>query len=310
MKKFLTILMITIFIGCAGENAPVQEVDIDKNSEVTLDVDPEATVDIGGTNEASTVKQNNDEDNIESIKNNDEDNIESIKNNDEDNIELIQDGNLILKCTQGTNDPLNTWIKAKGPIGGLGYNVRYRHDSPSIMYFTDVWSGVQKSVDGGLNWVLSNGEGEDYIDFRGGASLDNIPIYALRIDPNDEDIVWVGLQDNGGLYKSYDGGQTWESKSEGLDSNYVVPQEKIHNSEEEDEDVTELDLTVRMIEVEPDNSNIVYVMGDVDTQVDGFQFSRTRGFVFKSIDGGEQFELVGDFANLTRWLFFYKLEKQ
>ena len=59
-----------------------------------------------------------------------------------------------------------------------------------------------------------------------------------------------------------------------------------------------------MIEVEPDNSNIVYVMGDVDTQVDGFQFSRTRGFVFKSIDGGEQFELVGDFANLTRWLFF------
>ena len=44
-------------------------------------------------------------------------------------------------------------------------------------------------------------------------------------------------------------------------------------------------------------------MGDVDTQVDGFQFSRTRGFVFKSIDEIEQFELVGDFANLTRWLF-------
>ena len=152
------------------------------------------------------------------------------------------------------------------------------------MYFTDVWSGVQKSVDGGLNWVLSNGEGEEYIDFRVGPSLDNIPIYALRIDPNDEDIVWVGLQDNGGLYKSYDGGQTWESKSEGLDSNYLVPQEKIHNSEEDDEDITELDLTVRMIEVEPDNSNIVYVMGDVDTQVDGFQFSRTRGFVFKSIE--------------------------
>ena len=172
------------------------------------------------------------------------------------------------------------------------------------MYFTDVWSGVQKSVDGGLNWVLSNGEGEENIDFRVGPSLDNIPIYALRIDPNDEDIVWAGLQDNGGLYKSYDGGQTWESKSVGLDSNYVVPQEKIHNSEEDDEDVTELDLTVRMIEVEPNNSNIVYVMGDVDTQVDGFQFSRTRGFVFKSTDGGEQFELVGDFANLTRWLFF------
>ena len=189
--------MITIFIGCTGETASVQEDDIDANTELALDVAPEATVDIGGTDEASTVKQSKDEDNIESIKNNDEDNIES-----------IQDGNLILQCTQGTNDPLNTWIKAKGPIGGLGYNVRYRHDNPNIMYFTDVWSGVQKSVDGGLNWVLSNGEGEEYIDFRVGPSLDNIPIYALRIDPNDEDIVWVGLQDNGGLYKSYDGGQT------------------------------------------------------------------------------------------------------
>ena len=161
MKKFLTILMIVIFIGCAGETATVQEVDIDATTEVTLNVTPEATVDIGGDDEASTVKQSNDENNIESINNNDEDNIESINNNDEDNIESIQDGNLILQCTQGTNDPLNTWIKAKGPIGGLGYNVRYRHDNPNIMYFTDVWSGVQKSVDGGLNWVLSNGEGEE-----------------------------------------------------------------------------------------------------------------------------------------------------
>ena len=162
--------MITIFIGCAGETASVQEDDIDANTELAHDVAPEATVDIGGADEVSTVKQSKEEDNIESVNNNEEDNIESINNNDEDNIESIQDGNLILQCTQGTNDPLNTWIKAKGPIGGLGYNVRYRHDNPNIMYFTDVWSGVQKSVDGGLNWVLSNGEGEENIDFRVGPS--------------------------------------------------------------------------------------------------------------------------------------------
>ena len=35
MKKFLTILMITIFIGCAGETASVQEVDIDSTTPYT-----------------------------------------------------------------------------------------------------------------------------------------------------------------------------------------------------------------------------------------------------------------------------------
>ena len=48
-------------------------------------------------------------------------------------------------------------------------------------------------------WIQSNGEGQGNINFRVGPSLDNIPVYALRIDPNDEDILWIGLQDNGGL---------------------------------------------------------------------------------------------------------------
>ncbi len=221
--------------------------------------------------------------------------------NDEDNIESTQDGNFTLQCISDTNDVLSTWVKAKGPIGGLGYNVRYRHDNPDIMYFTDAWSGLQKSIDGGLNWAQSNGEGEGSIDFRNGPSLDNIPVFAFKADPNDENIVWVGLQDNGGIYKSYDVGQSWKPKRNGLNSNKIIPQQKLIN---EDENISELQLTVRMIEVEPGNSNVVYVMGDVDTNVDGFQFNRTRGFVFKSTDGGEQFELVGDFANLTRWLFF------
>ena len=221
---------------------------------------------------------------------------------DQNNIES-QSGNYAVQCIPSTDDPINTWVKAKGPIGGLGYNVRYRHDNPDTMYFTDAWSGIQKSTDGGLSWIQSNGEGERNIDFRVGPSLDNIPVYALRIDPNDEDIVWIGLQDNGGLYKSYNEGKSWESKNNGLDSNKIISLQKSQNLDEE-EDTPEFKLNVRMIEVEPGNSDVVYVMGDVDTQVDGFQFNRTRGFVFKSTDGGEKFELIGDFANLTRWLFF------
>ena len=62
----------------------------------------------------------------------------------------------------------------------------------------------------------------------------------------------------------------WESKLNGLDSNKIIPQQKLQDVDEE-EDASELQLNVRMIEVEPGNSDIVYVMGDVDTQVDGFQ---------------------------------------
>tara|TARA_B100000401_G_scaffold16349_1_gene10019 strand:- start:32 stop:883 length:852 start_codon:yes stop_codon:yes gene_type:complete len=174
------------------------------------------------------------------------------KTKDQDNIKPSQSGNFNSQCLPNTNDPLNTWVKTKGPIGGLGYNVRYRHDNPDIMYFTDVWSGVQKSTDGGLNWIQSNGEGQGNINFRVGPSLDNIPVYALRIDPNDEDILWIGLQDNGGLFKSYDGGQFWESKLNGLDSNKIIPQQKLQDADEE-EDASELQLNVRMIEVEPGN---------------------------------------------------------
>ena len=74
---------------------------------------------------------------------------------DQNNIES-QSGNYAVQCIPSTDDPINTWVKAKGPIGGLGYNVRYRHDNPDTMYFTDAWSGIQKSIDGGLNWIQSN----------------------------------------------------------------------------------------------------------------------------------------------------------
>tara|TARA_B100000029_G_scaffold76305_1_gene68148 strand:+ start:597 stop:3260 length:2664 start_codon:yes stop_codon:yes gene_type:complete len=309
MKNFIiTNIVLIALISCGGSTTEAPEVSI-QTPEATIEV--HATIDSGITArldetpklESTQTPQPKASDSTQpkntiKINTSDEEKV-----NNQNNIESSQAGNFTLQCVSSTNDSLNTWVKTKGPIGGLGYNVRYRHDKPNIMYFTDAWSGIQKSTDGGQNWTQSNGEGEGVIDFRVGPSLDNIPVFALRIDPNDEDIIWIGLQDNGGLYKSYNGGQSWESKHNGLDSNKIIPQQKTQNSDEED-DTSELQLNVRMIEVEPGNSDVVYVMGDVDTQIDGFQFNRTRGFVFKSTDGGEQFELVGDFANLTRWLFF------
>ena len=48
------------------------------------------------------------------------------------------------------------WEKTGGPLGGLGYNIRYRNDSPNNIFVTDAWSGLQHSTDYGENWQSLN----------------------------------------------------------------------------------------------------------------------------------------------------------
>lgn len=181
------------------------------------------------------------------------------------------------------DDPGVVWRKTGGPIGGLGYNVRYVPGAPATMFVTDGWAGVQRSTNGGQTWTAVN-EG---ITSRSRPSQDAIPVFALRIDPNNPDIVWAGLLSGKGLFRSLDRGLTYESRSNGLP-------------------LTE-DFTIRHIEVAPGNSNKVFVMGEFDTGVWGEGFARTRGFVFSSSDGGANWSPLGGssfpFPSLTRWLW-------
>ena len=48
------------------------------------------------------------------------------------------------------------WEKTGGPLGGLGYNIRYRSDAPNNIFVTDAWSGLQHSTDYGENWQSLN----------------------------------------------------------------------------------------------------------------------------------------------------------
>ncbi|MEP1150966.1 MAG: T9SS type A sorting domain-containing protein [Balneola sp.] len=181
-------------------------------------------------------------------------------------------------------DELKKWLKTGGPIGGLGYNVRYRPDSPSTIFVTDAWSGLQKSTDGGENWSSANSG----ISFRNGPSSDAIPIFAFKVDSNNNDILWAGTQNGGGLYKSTDGGDTWVKKDTGINL---------------DPNPDAGSLTIRHIEVEPGNSNTVYVMGEMPTGVWGTEFERVKGFIYRSTDGGENFSLLKELNSLTRWMF-------
>lgn len=176
------------------------------------------------------------------------------------------------------------WVRMGGPLGGLGYDIRTQPDNPDIMYVTDAFAGVHKSTNGGQTWVNSN----NGIDARTGPSGDAIPVFCLTIDPNNHDIVWIGLQETTGIYRSVDGGQTWQKRINGI--------------------VETFGLTIRNIAVEPGNSNVVYAAGEVSSwqwagqPMPGKEFDRVQGVIYKSTNAGSSWSEIWRGDNLARYV--------
>ncbi|KYG82515.1 YCF48-related protein [Roseivirga echinicomitans] len=173
----------------------------------------------------------------------------------------------------------NPWQKTGGPIGGLGYNVRIHPVNKNVMFVTDVFSGVNKSVDGGASWVSSN----NGIDMRTGQTGDAIPVFSLTIDPFDPNEIWVGTQGGRGVYKSTDTGATYESKVNGIT---------------EDEGLTIRNFTI----VKIDDIKTVFMSCEYDVAVRGDEFSKVKGILYKSTDGGANWTKVWEGNSLARWL--------
>ncbi len=178
------------------------------------------------------------------------------------------------------------WVKTGGPIGGLGYDVRMRPDNPDMMYVTDAFAGVHASTDGGRNWYPSS---EGIIRF-GGPSGDAMPSFSLTIDPNNPNTLWSGTQGIRGIFKSTDGGKTWVKKDSG-----VVESEGI---------------AFRGFAVDPKNSNIVYAAAEVPSFIwnggqglQGRNFDRVKGVVYRTTDGGESWTALWRGNNLARYVW-------
>jgi len=168
-----------------------------------------------------------------------------------------------------TSPPLadQTWVRLGGPSGGLGYDIRMRPDNPDIMYVTDAFAGIHKSIDGGSTWFPIN----QGIEVRGGPSGDAIPVFSLTIDPNNNDILWAGTQATLGVYRSKDGGQTWERRVNGI--------------------VEKDGISFRGFSVESGNSDIVYAAAEISSwqwagQPISGGFDLVKGVVYKSTDAG------------------------
>jgi photosystem II stability/assembly factor-like uncharacterized protein len=181
---------------------------------------------------------------------------------------------------------VDTWVRMGGPLGGIGYDIRMRPDNPDIMYVSDAVAGVHMSTDGGQTWFPTN-EG---IDIRAGESGDAIPVFSLTIDPHNPDILWIGTQAQLGIYKSIDGGQTWQLKDNG---------------------VVEKDITFRGFTVDPRSSDIIYAAAEVSSwewtedgqELMGVAFDRTMGVVYRTQDGGEHWEEFWRGNNLARYVW-------
>ncbi len=178
------------------------------------------------------------------------------------------------------------WVYTGGPIGGLGYDIRMDPRDPDVMYVTDAWAGAFKSVNGGESWFPIN-EG---ITARVGPSNDGIPVFSLTIDPNNPDTLWAGTQFGGGVFRSDNGGETWYSLSNGI-------QERA--------------LTIRGFTVEPGNSHVIYLGGEIPSwewnvePLPGLGLDMVKGVVYKTTDGGQNWTRIWYGDNLTRYIWIH-----
>jgi len=168
-----------------------------------------------------------------------------------------------------------TWIFTGGPRGGIGYDIRIHPQNYDVIWVTDAFAGAHQSIDGGQTW-RQRSEG---IDARVGMSGDAIPVFSLTIDPNNSDIIWAGAQGVRGVYKSVDGGMTWMRKDHGI--------------------VDRPNMEFRGFTVDPSDSNIVYCGGNY---IANHTTNDQRGFIYKTIDGGESWTLLLEPKALVRWI--------
>ena len=139
-----------------------------------------------------------------------------------------------------------------------------------ILYAASYENGIYKTIDGGKNWVAINiGLGVD----------GNKQVRKITIDPNNSEILYAGLEAkvietenisktiHGGLFKSTEAGLNWTR----IDSN--LPQ-----------------VSVWDIKVAHDNSQTIYTA--VSSEYDHSQGVGYPGGVYKSIDGGDSWEII------------------
>ncbi|MDZ7716490.1 MAG: glycosyl hydrolase [Balneolaceae bacterium] len=151
-----------------------------------------------------------------------------------------------------------------GPFrGGRSVAVAGHDDQPHTYYMGATGGGVYKTTDGGKTWInISDGY------FKTGS------VGALAVAPSDHNVIYAGMGETcirgnmsagDGVYRSTDGGKTWDHI--GLGETHFIGQIVVH----------------------PENEDVLWVAALGHTF--GNDGNEERG-VYKSTDGGETWEKV------------------
>ena len=166
---------------------------------------------------------------------------------------------LVALLVQSANGQIS-WTPVGPGAGSFLMSIAIHPENPDILYVGGDIEGVYKSVDGGDTWrSMSTGlQGDNRT-----ASV--YAVQELVIDPVDHETIYASTWS--GLFKSFNGAETWSEISPIVATEDAVP--------------------YSFVTVDPGNNQIVYTgIGDADPNEDG------TGEVFRSLDAGQTWELL------------------
>jgi len=173
------------------------------------------------------------------------------------------------------------WQATNGPPGGIGFDMVMHPKDRRIVFAADNPSGLLKSEDTGRTWKRKNRG----ITAFSGPSNDGVPIYSVAIDPNDPNsTLWAGASGIRGVYRSYDGGESWTRKDRGI--------------------LEWGEITVRGFAVKPSNSRIVLMAVEIGTGGRKYEMPKSWGRIYFSSDGGENWASVWNGTSLVQRILF------
>ncbi|AWW32134.1 hypothetical protein DN752_19425 [Echinicola strongylocentroti] len=184
-----------------------------------------------------------------------------------------------------SNDGGKSWEHIGLPNAGLIGAVEVHPDNPEIAFVAAIGQpfqpnedrGVYKTVDGGKNWdkVLFHSDTVGAVDLEFAPDNSDIVYTALWRAERKPWTVISGADGVGGVYKSTDGGKTWEKKTSGLPTGLIG----------------KIDLAVSKAD-----PNRLYALVEAPGE---------EGGLYRSNDRGESFEFVSNKDGLLDRPFYY-----